>query len=153
MRALFKEHTNTVESIAFSHNGRSLVSGSYDPSVRIWNLRDGSSKALPVTARTDMFFSVAFRPDGRYIAGGNRDKSLWIWDSRTHKLVAKWRGHIAYVNCVEFTPDGNGLLSGSKDGTIKFWDMSSLGTGSEPQRFPEIRRFPGHTVRFFCVFI
>ena len=140
-----------IEGIAFSPNGRSLVSGSHDSSVRIWNLRDGSSKVMPATGDAKIFFSVAFSPDGRHIAAGDLDNMLWIWDARTHTLVAKWRGHTDHVNCIEFTPDGKKLMSGSDDRTIRYWDMSSLGTGSEPQRFPEIRAFSGHTVRFLCL--
>ena len=92
MRARFEEHTKTIKSIAFSPNGRFLVTGSND-SVRVWNLRDGSSKVMPVSRRPGSFLSVAFRPDGRYIAGGDSARSILIWDSRRHKLVAKWQGH------------------------------------------------------------
>ena len=146
---MFKGHTDTIKGIAFSPNGRSLISGSDDESVRIWMLRDGSSKLMPVTGKTSFFNCVAFSPDGRYIAGGDLHNSLWVWDSRSHTLVAKWLGHRHSVRCIEFTPDGKGLVSGGDDGAIIFWDMTSLGTGSEPQSFPEIRRFSGHTVRFF----
>ena len=149
MRARFKEHTSTIKGIAFSPKGHSLVSGSNDRSVRLWNLRDGSSKVMPVTGKPSFSISVAFSPDGRYIAGGHFDNVLWIWDSRRRKVVAKWLGHRHSVRCIEFTPDGKGLMSGSDDGTVKCWDMTSLGTGSESRSFPEIRGFSGHTVRFF----
>ena len=91
MRAMFKhKHRDEVTSIAFSPDGRSLVSGSCDCSVCIWSIRDGSSKEFPVT---DWSLSVVFSPDGRYIAAGDVGHSLWIWDSRTRKLVANWTGH------------------------------------------------------------
>ena len=122
-----------------------------DFSVRIWNLRDGSSKVMPVTATTSYFLSVAFSPDGRYIAGGNLNRTLCIWDSRRQKLVAKWTGHKDSVRCIKFTPDGKGLMSGSDDGAVKFWDMTSL--GSELQSFPNIQKFLGHTVRLFCLLL
>ena len=155
MRAKFKRHESSVNGIAFSPNGRSLVSGSLDHSVRMWSLRDGSSNILPVTNRASFFLSVTFSPNGRYIAGGNMDNSLWIWDSRTNKVVATWLGHTGSVWCTVFTPNGKGLMSGSKDQMIKHWDVSSLGTQRGPSRgpgeqgFPEIRRFTGHNVRFF----
>ena len=127
MRAMFKRHRDEVNSIAFSPDGRSLVSGSDDHSVCVWNIRDGSSKKLPVTDKAGYFFSVVFSPDGRYIAAGDFNESLWIWDSRTRKLVANWKGHRGSVWCVEFTPDGKGLMSGGTDTTVKLWDVSSLG--------------------------
>ena len=145
---MFKRHEREVNSIAFSPGGRSLVSGSDDCSVRIWNIRDGSSKELPVI-NAGSFASVVFSPDGRYIAAGHLSYSLWIWDSRAHKLVANWEGHSGGVWCVEFTPDGKGLLSGGTDKTVKYWDVSSV-IGKEVetpgQSFPLIQTFFGHTV-------
>ena len=151
MRARFKEHMDTIKSIAFSPNGRSLISGSDDASVRIWNLRDGLSKIMPAIGMPSLFISVAFSPDGRYIVGGHYDNPLWIWDSRKHTLVAKWSGHTSRVRCILFTPDGKGMINGSDDGTVKYWDLSSIGSGSEAQSFGEIRRFSGHTVRFLVL--
>ena len=156
MRAMFKRHKHEVNSIAFSPDGRSLVSGSDDGSVRIWNIRGGSSKELAGTA--GFLLCVVFSPDGRYIAAGNAANLLWIWDSRTHKLVANWEGHFGWVWCVEFTPDGKGLMSGCSDRTVKYWDVSSLGiheaisgreTAVPRPSLSLIRSFSGHTVRFY----
>ena len=152
---MFKGHKLTVGSITFSPNGRSLVSGSDDRSVRIWNVRDGSSKVLPVTGEPSYFISVELSPDGRYVTAGNLDGTVWIWDFRTHKLVTKWEGHANGVWCTKFTPDGHGLMSGGSDKTVKYWDASLLGIRqggsmetvmSEERGFPEILRFWGHDV-------
>ena len=160
MRAMFKGHKNVVNGIVFTPDGHSLISGSDDRSVRIWNMRDGSSKALPVTGTPSIFLSVAISPNRRYIAGGNWDHSLWIWDSRTHNLVAKWCGHTGCVWCTEFTPDGKGLMSGSSDATVNHWDVSTLGiqqgvstglAGNGEHGFPEIQRFQESDVRFFTL--
>ena len=158
MCAVFKGHENELNCISFSPDGRSIVSGSDDHSVRVSNIRDGSSKKLPVTNDAGFFLSVVFSPDGRYIAAGDTIKSLWIWDSRTQKLVANWKGHsVKSVRFVEFTPDGKGLMSGGMDTTVKYWDVSSLGIHKAMSRretvvtrhsFPLIRSFPGHTVCF-----
>ena len=159
MRTMLKGHRLPVNSIDFSPNGCSLVSGSYDRSVCIWNIRDGSSKILLVTGSSECFVSVVFSPDGRYIAAGNLDKSLWIWDSRTYRLVAKWWGHTSDVWSTVFTPDGKGLMSGGYDDTVKYWDVSSLGNRStasvvnEDGGFPLVRSFLGHRVLFFFCFI
>ena len=156
MRAMFK-HRGEVNSVAFSRDGRSLVAASDDRSVRVWNIRDGSSKKLPVADDPGYFLSVVFSPDGRYIAAGDTEHSLWIWDSLTHKLVANWMGHGGWVWCVEFMPDGKGLMSGSWDMTVKYWDVSSLGihgtasgrvVGNDEHSFPLIRTFSGYSVRF-----
>lgn len=148
-----------VYDIAFSPNGCSFVSASADRSVRIWNIRDGSSKVLPATGSPGYFNSVAFRPDGRYVSAGNSDGSLWIWDLRTYRLVAKWFGHARSVRCIGFTADGKGLISGGIDNMVKHWDVSLLGKGhgvstkvGNEEGFPEVRRFLGHHVRCFFLF-
>ena len=94
MRAVLKGHKSGVTGITFSPNGLFLVSASCDGSVRIWNMRSGSSKVLPVTGSLNLFMSVVFSPDGHYVVAGNYNGSLWIWDSRVLRLVAKWWAHV-----------------------------------------------------------
>ena len=157
MRAMFKGHRTVVSRIAFSPNGRSLISASYDRSIRMWNIRDGFSKVLPVAGSPTVFLSVVFSPDGRYVAAGTLDNLLWIWDSRTHRLVAKWMGHTGRVLCTVFTADGKGLMTGGYDKVVNYWDVSLLGNRrgvsteavvNEEQGFPLVRSFLGHSVRF-----
>ena len=161
MRGMFKGHkSRAVNSVPFSLNGRYLVSGSDDGSVRFWNIRDGSSKVLPVADSPSHFVAVVFNPDGRYVAAGNFDTFIWIWDSRTLNLVAKWSGCSFCVSCMEFTLDGKGLISGGLDKTVCYWDVSLLGNRqgastrtvvNNVRRLPEPRRFLGHNVR--CVLV
>ena len=150
MRAIFKGHTYMLNNTVFSPNGRFLVSGSVDLSLRLWNIRDGSSKVLQIAEAggfPDGFLSVTFSPNGQYISGGNRDGSLWIWNSRTHRLLARWCGHTQPVCCTEFTPDGKGLMSASLSGKVKYWDLSLLGSQQVLSTgFPLMRSFV-HRVR------
>ena len=157
MRTILRGQKAIIYNVAFSPNGRSLLSPSDYKSVRIWNIRDGSSRILPVTGSTGSFMSVVFSPDGRYAAAGNNDDSLWIWELRTLRLVAKWRGHRYSVWSVVFTADGKGLMSGHYDKVVKYWDVSLLGnrrgvsTGlvvHEDDGFPLVQSFLGHSVRF-----
>lgn len=130
--------------MAFSPDGRFLVSGSYDESVRIWRLRDGSSVELCDNAMG--FYAVCFSPDGRYIAAANSDKNLRIWCTRTGKLVVKWMAHTQSPMTVAYTSDGKRLVSGGNDQTIKCWDVSSIGRYASSPTPKEIFKFEGHTV-------
>ena len=123
VRQLFKSHTSDINRLAFSPTGRSLVSASFDHSVRLWSIRDGSSKTAKYK---DYFGSAAFHPGGRYFAAGNNDLVVRIWDAQTMRLVTSWRGHGGCVWCMDFTPDGKGLVCGSTDEVLKYWDVSSL---------------------------
>ena len=149
LRAMFKGHRGDVFSLAFSPDGRCLVSGSYDNSVRIWRLRDGLSWELLDNALE--YFSVCFSPDGRYIAAANSDKNLRIWRARTGELVDKWSAHTEAVMSVAFAPDGKRLLSGSADQTIRCWDVDSLeipqpASSEASPKAKEIFTLKGHTV-------
>ena len=148
---MLKGHKQPVYNVGFSPNCHSLVSASADKSIRIWNIRDGSSKILPVTGSPNYFMSVEFSPDGKYVAAGNFDGSVWIWDSRTHTLAAMWREDRSRVWCTKFTADGKGLMSGYSDHTVRYWDVSLLENRRgvyEDQSFPLVRSFFGHNVRY-----
>jgi len=154
MRAVFAGHRKSVTTIYFSPNGRFLVAGDGDGSVRVWTIRDGSSKELIDDAKN--ILSVTFSPDGRHIASVDVHGWLRIWDTRTGQLLDTWEGHTQDALCVAFSPDGKGLVSGSGDAILRYWDVSSLAvtktgrgrvSGTPGQRFQQIRTFEGHTAR------
>jgi len=139
-------HRETVTALNFSPDGRCLVTCSYDRTVRIWGLRDGTSKVL--TTFKILSWSVRCSLDGRYIVSGCGQNVL-IWDVRKGKLVAWWGGHPSLIGSLVFTPDGKGLLSASWDKVIH-WDFASLGSlgMADPlsSDMMEISRFLGHKV-------
>jgi WD40 repeat protein len=88
--AIFDGHASIVCCIDFSPDGRFLASASDDGSVRMWCIRDGSSKCLfpsPSRPLGHSFNSVAFSPDGHHLAAGNDDHQLMFWDTRTGHLL------------------------------------------------------------------
>lgn len=146
----------SVTSIEFSPNGRSLVSGSLDGILRIWNIRDGSSKQILVTiGYTDL--RVAFSPTGRHVAAGTGDGVLCIVDVRTQRQVKRWEGHQNDVSSLGFVPNGKEILSSSFDGTVKIWDVSDIfptewRRGIVKNSVTLIREFGGYPVRFGVFF-
>jgi len=118
---LLKGHQNVILSLAFSADGRRLVSGSFDKTARIWDVTTGASLQT-LSGHLDHIYAVAFSPDGHLAVTGSDSHSLKLWDSATGKQLADLPGHTDKVRSVVFTPDDRYLLSGSDDQTIRLWD-------------------------------
>ena len=70
-------------SVAFSTDGKQVVSGSMDKTVRIWDAESGKTITGPFEGHTDGVVSVAFSPDGNQVVSGSWDKTVRIWDTET----------------------------------------------------------------------
>ena len=114
-------HTGRVTSVAFSPDGKRIVSGSRDHTVKVWDVQTGK-ELLTLKGHNWDVFSVAFSPDGKRIAEGSLDHTVKVWDAHTGQQLLSLTGHIDIVFSVAFSPDSKRLASGSKDGTVKVWD-------------------------------
>ncbi|MDX3538831.1 trypsin-like peptidase domain-containing protein [Streptomyces sp. MB09-01] len=123
----FLGHTAAVKAVAFSPDGKTLATGSYDGTARLWEMPTGSHpKALK--GHTDVatsVTSVAFSPDGKTLATGISNGSILLWNVTSGTLAKELKGHTDVVNSVTFSPDGKILASGSNDTTIRVWNMPS----------------------------
>jgi WD40 repeat protein len=91
-----KGHTDWVRSVAFSPDGKHIVSGSGDNSVRVWDASTGD-KLKELKGHTNQVTSVAFSPDGKHIVSGLYDNSTWVWDLGSQYI----RERIFDSNCYE----------------------------------------------------
>lgn len=113
--SLLAGHTKDVTSIAFSPDGKTLVSASYDDTVRLWDVHTGKQKAAISANATH----IAFSPDGKTFAGAGYDVDLW--DVQTLKLKAKLMGHRSSRVSVAYSPDGKTIVS-EAGRTVQLWD-------------------------------
>ena len=122
-----KGHAGRVHSVAYSPDGKRLISGSADKTVKVWDAQTGQ-EVRTLQGHTDSVSSVAFSPDGKRLASGSADKTVKVWDAQTGQEIRTLQGHTDSVSSVAFSPDGKRLVSASGNGMVKMWDAQ---TGQE----------------------
>ncbi|MGL4611922.1 MAG: hypothetical protein ACRCYY_19970 [Trueperaceae bacterium] len=140
---LLGRHDSWVESLAFSPNGKLLVSSS-DASkgtanlLGVWDL--ASKKGIPTTLAQDAktIFDVTFSHDSKYLATASEDKNVQLWATNDWtKPLKVFTGHGDIVTEVAFTLDDKLLASASFDGLVRVW---SVNDANQP-----LQTLEGHT--------
>jgi WD40 repeat protein/serine/threonine protein kinase len=110
-------HTGHVLSVAFSSDGRRIVSGSRDGTVKVWDAATGEEQ-LSVRGHTEGISSVALSGDGKRIVSGSRDKTVNVWDAATGEEKLTLKG--LSFSTVAITSDGRKIVSGHE-----VWDLAA----------------------------
>ena len=117
-----------VNSVAFSPDGKYIVSGSDDLTLKVW---DHKTKELNSTAKGHKMSvsSVAFSPDGKYIVSGSFDQTLKMWNNKLMYLIrtieASSQADWVCAISITVSPDSRNIVSGSGDGTLKLWEAAN----------------------------
>ena len=130
---VFLGHIDHVNCVAFSPDGRRLVSGASDKTIRVWDVITGK-QITQFERHTGAVNSVAFSPDGTRIVSGSSDFTVRVWDVHSGKQITQLERHTGAVNSVAFSPDGTRIVSGSSDFTVRVWDVHS---GKQITQFEE----------------
>lgn len=125
------KHSHCVNCVTVSPDGKSVVSGSDDKTLKWWELESGKEIST-FKGHNDYVKSVAFSPDGKRMISGSDDNTIKLWDLESGKEKRTFKGHEGPVNSIAISPDGNTVVSGSSDSTLKWWDLES---GKEIQNF------------------
>jgi len=138
-----KGHAGAVHSVAFSPDGKRIVSGSGDRTVKVWDAGTGQ-EIRSLTGHAGDVHGVAISADGRRIVSGSGDRTVKVWDAESGQALRTLKGHAAVVFRVAISLDGKRIVSGSGDRAVKVWDAESG---------QEIRTLTGHAELVWSVAI
>jgi WD40 repeat protein len=148
--AVLKGHTEIVYAVAFSPDGKTVLSGSFDKSLKLWETATG--KEIKTFAgpqgHQNLVLSVAYGHDGRFVASGAADNTAKIWDTEKagSEPPVKNLAHANLVDAVAFSPSGTQLATGSHDGTVRIWDVA---------KGQQVKQITAHTapmmLQVYCV--
>ncbi len=116
-------HTKQVNSVAFSSDGKFLVSGSSDQTVRVWDPSSGQLLNTIEAGEKDIL-SVCYSPDGKYIASGGADNLVKVWSAQSGNKVWEFPEYKAQINAVTFSPDARYVAAGGGADNIVIWDLN-----------------------------
>jgi len=121
-------HAHFVQDIVISSDGQYALSGSWDGTLRLWDLNFGTTTRRFVGHTKDVL-SVAFSADNRQIVSGSRDKTIKLWNTLGEcKYTIDDQGHTEWVSCVRFSPNPTQnpiIVSGGWDKLVKVWNLTN----------------------------
>jgi len=154
----FSGHFDSIRSVAFSPDGKQIISGSEDCTIKLWDTATGRVIKTFSGHNTNWGWvcSVAFSPDGKQIISGSEDCTIKLWDTATGREIKTFSDQqLESVYSVAFSPDGKQIISGSGFCNVNLQDGSSL-PSADPSELAiiklwdiatgkEIRTFWGHS--------
>jgi WD40 repeat protein len=122
-------------SVAVSHGGQLLATGSNDGELVLWRLSN-LKRVLTLEGHRSRVLAIDFAADDKLMATASVDSTARIWDVTSGRLLHTLRGHRSDILAIAFSPDGSLLATAGADRTTKLWAVASG---------EELRTLRGHT--------
>jgi WD40 repeat protein len=129
LKALLKGHSNVVLGLAFSPDGKQLISGSSDNDAILWDIEAPSGAGVAETklahrlkGHRDDIYAVGFTADGKRAVTGSFDTTLRLWNAADGALLKELTGHRDKIFALAVSPKDGRIASGDNSGGIRLWD-------------------------------
>lgn len=127
LRHRLEGHGDEITSAAFSADSSLLISGSWDGTVRLWDVQTGAP-----AGRLDVLdwvrhvaVSTPNRPGGALIGATGKDGSARLWRLSDHVALHTLAAHERGADCIAFNPDGSLVVTGGRDGALRLWSTET----------------------------
>ena len=118
-------HTLSVNCLAWTADGRTLISGSHDDTIRTWNTSTWQQLAV-LTRYNSSVYGIAISPNGRILASASFNKTARLWNLENGQPIGSPLQHPGTVNCMSFSTDGTILATGCGDRNAYTWNISEV---------------------------
>jgi WD40 repeat protein len=124
--AMVNKHDDVIYDLAFSPDGRLLVSCGYDRLIRVWDVAQKKERRV-LKDHSDAVYGVAFSPDGKLLASGSADRAVKVWDVSAGRRLHTLGEPTDWVYAVAWSPDGRHLAAAGVDRSIRVWEVTTEG--------------------------
>ncbi|MEP0924351.1 caspase family protein [Leptolyngbya sp. ST-U4] len=123
-RRVLQAHTSNVASVAVSQSARTIVSGSFDTTLRLWDMQ-GNVIGKPLQGHEAWVNSVAISQDGEWIVSGSRDDTIRLWAANgtyIRQILQAENAGLFGITAVAINTDGTIIVSGKDNGEIQLFN-------------------------------
>jgi WD40 repeat protein len=117
-------HLGCIAAVTTTGDGRSVLSGSSDKTLKLWNMESGACLQTFVGHGGDVS-AVAVVPHSPFVVSASRDETVRLWNIDSGKCVRTLEGHVGEVGCLAVARDGQTVISGGDDCTLRLWELGS----------------------------
>lgn len=113
-----------IASLAFSRDGRSIISGHSDGALHLWDLGYGQITRT-FAGHDSAISSVVFHPEGKQIISGGKDRTVKIWDRLNGEFIRGFMDKNGAITAISLSPDGRWVACGNERGMVYLVEIST----------------------------